>query len=390
MQIPRMSIRWLRSSAGGPVPFESEHLDACIPVIRPFTAVAGSPKITYRAYLASVQRFILKHWDLLREILSAQAFPAAIESVDIIAEKHGAEYHPARVEFRGGCTKTCFIVNVAVTDRGRNGLTNEFKTANILHEKFRTDFIPKAYCLDQEDISSADQDISSAVMVLGEWFNTYHEFHRSVEERDGSSTIALWDLDRGYEFLSRGKSGQVYQGASSVLTYFYDVETFEEIFPWHHAAGDFVVRHEHDSIDVKLIATRQYAARVGFAADDPENRVMSLMMFLTNLTVRMRLDRLDGVGEVVWADDDCVDATVRGFFDAMKKKVADGSCDRDTWSHLLDTLKESSPTEWARLFQALIGSYDRAAPDLPVIEENLAAHVFRVYSCFQDLTASLT
>ncbi len=322
--------------------------------------------------------------------MSERAFPTAIESLDIIAEKHGAEYHPARIELRAGPSKTCFIVNVAVSDRGRNSLTNEYKTANFLHEKFRTKFIPRAYCLDHEAINSGEEDGSSALMALGEWFDGYHEFHRSVDERDGSKRIALWDLDRGYEFLSSGKSSQVYQGASSVLTFFYDVETFEEIFPWHQAAGDFVVRQERGNIDVKLIATRQYAARVGFAEDAAANRVMSLVMFLTNLTVRMRLDRLDGVGEVVWADDDCVDATLRGFFEAMKKKVADGSCDKGDWNQFLDALKRFSPAEWAQLFQALIGSYQRDAPDFPVIEDNLADHVFRVYSCCQHLAVYLT
>jgi len=105
------------------------------------------------------------------------------------------------------------------------------------------------------------------------------------------------DSERGHCFLSPGESGLIYHQASSILTCFYDVETFEEIFPWHHAAGDFVARRANGEMDLKLVAARQYAARVGFPEDSPQDRIMALVMFLTNLTVRMRLDRIDGVGK---------------------------------------------------------------------------------------------
>jgi len=142
--------------------------------------------------LGLVQRFVLKHWDLLIEILSEQGFPSDIESVDIVAEKHGPEYHPARVKVRARGANTCFAVNVAVSDRGRTRLAGEFAAVKSLHEKFRTDFVPKAYCLDQERVGHADRDDTSALMVLGEWFDGYNEFHLSVDESHGSTGIALW------------------------------------------------------------------------------------------------------------------------------------------------------------------------------------------------------
>ncbi len=389
MQRPTTSIRLQGNIPVAVVPIESERLAACIPLARPFAGGGTGATITYREYLASVQRFVLRHWDTLMEILSAQGFPPVIESVDITAEKHGADYHPARVDVRTRGASACFAVNVAVSDRGKKRLGSEFTTARLLRDKFRADFIPKPYCLDRERINHADNDFTDALMVLGQWFDAYHEFHLTVDQSDRSTGIALWDPDSGYRFLSTGESRMIYHKAASILTYFYDVETFEEIFPWHHAAGDFVARQENGVIDVKLVATRQYAARIGFRRSTPRDRIMALVMFLMNLSVRMRLDRIDGVGELVWAGDSCVDDTIRGFLQAMKKKVADGDCDQRMWTEFLDVLKNFSPVELVQLFGKVVGSYQSAAPDLPVIQKNLAEHVFRIYKAVQSLPESM-
>jgi len=385
MQTPKISIRLRSNLPAVAVPIQSEQLDEYIPLTRFFADQVTGPRITYREYLASVQSFVLKHWELLTKILSARGFPALMESVDIVAEKHGSEYHPARIEVRARGARACFAVNVAVSDRGRTRLEHEFTTAKLLHERFRTDLLPEPYCLGPELIEHKGKHHVDALMVLAEWFDGYHEFHLSPNEREGSNRIALWHPDSGHRFLSTGESGMIYRKAASILTYFYDVETFEEVFPWHHAAGDFVAKRTKEDVEVKLVAARQYAARLGFAEGSPQDRITALVMFLINLTVRMRLDRIDGVGEVVWAEDSCVDHSIRGFLEAINLKVADGNCDRAMWKEFLGTLKSFSPVELAQIFRTVVDSYHNAAPDLPVVEKNLADHVFRVYSAVQTL-----
>jgi hypothetical protein len=44
-----------------------------------------------------------------------------------------------------------------------------------------------------------------------------------------------------------------------LLTAYYNIDTGEQIFPWHHAAGDFVVTPLAEGFPVKLIAVRGYA-----------------------------------------------------------------------------------------------------------------------------------
>ena len=110
-------------------------------------------------------------------------------------------------------------------------------------------------------------------------------------------------MDQGYTFLSESQSEEIWRKAAYILTNFYDPKTFEEIFPWHHASGDFVASAVNEQLDLKLITIRQYGPRLEFHEYSPENQVTAMALFLANLTIRMRLDRLDGVGEIVWAPD---------------------------------------------------------------------------------------
>ena len=68
------------------------------------------------------------------------------------------------------------------------------------------------------------------------------------------------------------RSIEVYRQAAFILTLYYDVETFEQIFPWHHAAGDFVVKADEGAVDVRLVTARQYAPMIEPNDDMPPTR----------------------------------------------------------------------------------------------------------------------
>ncbi len=102
----------------------------------------------------------------------------------------------------------------------------------------------------------------------------------------------------------------------------------------------------------------------------------------------MRLDRLDGVGEVAWAEDRAVETTIRGFLAGMKAKVAAGMCDNLLSIQFLEAVKRIQLPELAEIFQTVAESYDKDAPDLPVIMEHLVDHVLQVYRHFQELPSS--
>ena len=46
----------------------------------------------------------------------------------------------------------------------------------------------------------------------------------------------------------------------------------------------------------------------------------ALLVFFLNLTIRMRLDRQDGIGEIVWADDIAIKGTLQGFLEGLALK----------------------------------------------------------------------
>jgi len=308
----------------------------------------------------------------------------SINQIEVVAEKHGSDYHPARIRVSANGLTLCFVANVAVTERGKERLAKDYHLLKSLPQQFSNHFVPRTYFLGRQEALGADGGETDLVMFLAEWLEGYHEFHLSRNvERDTLETV-VWDMDEGHRFLPETQSREIYRQAAFILTYYYDVQTFREIFPWHHASGDFVVHLGRDALDVKLITVRQYEPRTVFHEDLPENLMTALTIFLANLTVRMRLDRIDGVGAVAWLGDYCVEATIQGFVDAMKEKVMQGHCSPSVIGELTRALKAMSVAEWAELFRFVVDSYDESAPDVPVITENLADHVFLVYSMFHS------
>jgi hypothetical protein len=141
------------------------------------------------------------------------------------------------------------------------------------------------------------------------------------------------------------------------------LKTFRQIFPWHHAAGDFVVRSRDDGVGLRLITARQYAPMVaGVSAFD------ALLFFLLNLSLRTRLDRLDGVGDVVWAEDGCVSATLMGFLEGLAPTMTSAE-------PFMTYVRQQGRQGLAERFVALVDACDTNAPDIPVIQKNLDRHV---------------
>jgi hypothetical protein len=97
----------------------------------------------------------------------------------------------------------------------------------------------------------------------------------------------------------------------------------------------------------------------------------------------MRLDRYDGVGETAWTGDHCVAATLEGFREAVNMHYSEGRCDDPAYEKLIHLPADTGLKEWAEIFSIVRASYDPNAPDYPVIEKNLADHIFLIYSLGQ-------
>jgi hypothetical protein len=342
--------------------------------------------MTYRDYLQGIEAFILQNWDRFVEAVSEQAAEPVnnIDLIEIVAEKHGSDYHPARIRVGSEGRIFCLVVNVAITDRGKDRVHRDYRWLETFRTQFQKHFVPRTYFLARQTVADINGNETDLVMFLAEWFEGYHEFHLSRDLAQNNLGIVVWNMDQGYSFLPEAKCWEVYRQVAFILTYYYDVSAFREVFPWHHASGDFVVRLSDEALDVRMITIRQYEPRAVFQEDAAENALTAITIFLANLTLRMRLDRLDGVGDVAWAPDYCAKATVQGFADAMKEKVIQGYCYQQLSDDLFGALVAMSPVDWAELYQLVVQSYDPSAPDVPVIIANLSDHVFHVYSAIQS------
>jgi hypothetical protein len=343
------------------------------------------PALSYGQYFEGIADVISRDdYGLLVDATGSQLARdislADIEAVLICAEKHGSDYHPAKIEVMVGGTCAAFAMNVAVTERGRAWLCREFEVLQYLNAKYDFPFLPRTY-FQGEAIHSSGWGGYTMPMFLADWFQGYHEFHLSRDEENGSQKIIVWDTDVGHSYLSLAQAWQIYSQAAKIMTLYYDVETFEQIFPWHHAAGDFVVKAQKKSLYVKLATARQYAPML-----ERSERVSvfeGLLFFLLNLSVRMRLDRLDGVGAVAWADNECVDATLEGFVKALRTKESQGVVEKGILDRFVQHVMSLSEGDLSYRFHAIIDAWDQAAPDMRVITGHFERHISKVYSALQ-------
>jgi hypothetical protein len=400
------SIRNLVASPYGDLPLDEDKLDF---------PLEGDPlKTTYRVYFQSIRDFLRqKDFESLLTNLPSPPFSKGglggfsdeLDEIIIRSEKHGALYHPASIEvvIKGNSVK--FGLNVAVTGAGKDLLKKEFIVLKTLHEKFNLPYIPKPYFMDE---------LNSMVFLLEEWFEGYHEFHLSLTESGGQS-IKLWEFGKEYKYLTSEQSFEIYRQASKILTLYYDMNDFCQIYPWHHAAGDFVAKIENkenpplppftkggdsesptlkkgdlggfsgEKIDIRLTTARQYEPYMIFQEKENMNPVIALFFFLLNLTIKMRLDKLDGVGDTVWAEDFCLEATMKGFLDGLRLKEELKNY-FSSEKEFFNILKSFRLEDLKTAYSPLIDLYN-VTGDYPVIAENLDRHVEALYATLQNFPA---
>lgn len=298
----------------------------------------------------------------VHELLDTDIEPEDLDRIHICLVKHGTFYHPSHVIVSLGDGQSVHLaLNLAVSDEGRLCIDREYAALETLSG--RTTSVPAVY---GQGSVTLDEDIQCA-MFAARWFEDFHEFHLSMDQ--GRQTMVVWDDARGHYFLSDDEIADLYRQASSVMTCCYDPGTCEQIQPWHHAAGDFVVRRNEDGLAVRLITVRQYISMFREIPDDPEVFIDAALIFLISLSIRMRLDRIDGIKETAWADDLCVPAVVRGFYEGLEQ-TAPGLV--LPFRNFVADLDEEDLMERAMM---VVGAYHPDSPDLAVIHAGQENHV---------------
>jgi hypothetical protein len=353
-----------------------------LPLSRNFSGKNDAISISHGEYFLAARKFIENNdFDIISQALSRRlqrkVQPADIHKIQIGLEKHGEFYHPARVEAFGGHYKISFVLNVAVSETGIRIIKGEYRNLKKLNDEFSLSFLPQVY--GYGEVATAGN--RKLPMFLGQWFEGYNEFHISRDPSDNTDKIFVWDDAGSRFFLSTEQQAEVYRQAARILAYYYNVETFEQIFPWHHASGDFIVRIENAVPELKLISVRRYDSL--FRELNPQrNRnqdaeliLQALLLFFLSLSIRMRLDRRDGVGEILWADHRAVASTLEGFLEGLSLKpqipLLPDAIERCFRYYLSVCTKE----DVYELSQAMVNEFNPMSPDTPIVKQHLDEHV---------------
>jgi len=342
----------------------------------PVNRLSERPKqdnITHGDYFSAIKDFLTKdnYKNLFQTISSDSQYKTSdeIKFIRIILEKHGEFYHPARIDALLSSFSFSFVINLAVSGHGKNCIEQEYELLNSLAEKFPFSFVPQVYALGKGLALNGQQ----FPMFTGEWFEGYFEFHISAKE----NKIQVWDAEPGNTFLSSEQSLNLYRQAAMILTCYYDLETFAQIFPWHHGAGDFVVRVSEKGIELKLITVRQYEPLILIDEDEKDERIVleALLIFFLHLSIRMRIDRLDGVDELAWADDIAVKGTIDGFFQGLSLLLIDSVFPENLTDIFLKYLMAVSEEDLLGTAETIYHTYPFHAPELDFIRQNLKSHI---------------
>jgi hypothetical protein len=329
--------------------------------------------LTYGGYFNAIFTFCAADgWNrIIRAASKKLARPVVeteLEHLSIFLEKHGAFYHPARLQVAMQNQTLSFVLNVAASSRGRQALIREAAVLEWFQEQRPFGWFPRVYDLVSDD----------PPMVLGDWFDGFHEFHLTRQPESNELAIVVWDGAADRCLLSEKQAAMLYCNAAMILTACYDPITTSQIFPWHHAAGDFVVHVEGEGASVRLITVRDYIPMTG-TANEPDNEreiLDALVVFFIHLSIRMRLDRLDGVKQVVWAPDGCLEPLIDGFFQGLDLTARINGFPEDfpeAFRHYISRHPASGLLDTARRVTETV--FARHSEEHRVITGNLTSHM---------------
>ncbi len=342
-------------------------------------------------YFRALEHFLLKSSKTVLTELAQSRIGVSdplrhITRLVIRSEKHGLFSHIASAEFMFEDQSIKFAVITALTDRGKAWLRNEYDVITYLNIKTSLPYLPDVYYLDSIQRGWGKETVH-LMMILADWLEDYHEWHLHPPDQNSGQVVRIWDSSRGYRFCSRGEAREIFRQSAKILTLYYESSDFRQIYPWHHGAGDFVVKTKKGKTRVKLTTARCYERFTMFDGKEQIDPLLAITYFFLNLTVRMRLDRIDGTGDPIWAHDDFVHPVIEGFIKGIEEKRRQDIYRLGEPSELVSLLKSFTPEEIKRMFPPLLDLYRSDDPrEFALIQQNLADHALCLHWTIQRLS----
>jgi hypothetical protein len=374
--------------------FSSSHGDVIVDdatlarpfIVRPFQ---NHPFMTLGDYFLVIRDLILRDdgqslTTLLCRLWKRNVAMAEVDTITIRYEKYGTLYHISSAEIVTGAQRMRLTVSAAVTDESKEALDREFDLLQRLSARAGLPYLPQVYCKHKVQIRTSEGS-ETLLMTLSEWFENYHEWHFSRDEAGRERTI-VWDMESGYRFMSEQETCEIISQAATILTSYYDTKTYHRIFPWHHGAGDFVVKTASGAVDVRLVTARGYEP-IALQEQNPEiDPVRALILFFLETILKMRLDKYEGMGESTWADASAVEAATDGFFRALRIRESEGDGLTVKVDQLIKQMKGLSEDELRILLHSRMGHYRSHDPsDYTVVMKHVDDHARDVFHAMQTL-----
>lgn len=331
------------------------------------------PSWTVGEYLSAAGRFLCKDTSANAMMAAMGARPENTRevSLSLFLEKHGAYYHPVRVVASRNNGSATFVLNGAVSGRGLALMEKEVTLLAELSSGFDRPVIPEIYAWGRTSACPGE-----ACFFLGQWFRGFHEFHITGR----GDEVVVWRPGDTDLLLPLDGMLPAYENIARILTLAYDMDAGREIYPWHHAAGDFIVDPSSEDMPVRLITVRGFDNPSGTDMPDA-GPYPGLLFFLLNLTLRMRLDRIDGVGKPVFLGEPVLNAALKGFFRGLGEK---GLAAPGFLKGFAEFVCRFDEEQLLGILIHIMEAWPPGASEEEIIRENLVGHCAKISALFNS------
>lgn len=361
------------------------------------TATNVDGPVSYGAYFSTLQETLAAdHCAALCKALArttrASMAPEQIERVEIQLLKHGHFYHPACVVVFVAGVAHSLALNLALTSDGIALLPKETAALAELAGQGGLDSLPQV--LAQGECASAEGKLWR--WFLAPWFEGFHEFHLT-RVAGGCEAVTVWNGAPGPTLLNAAHTDTLLEGAARLLATAFNPHTLAHVFPWHHAAGDFVVRlGPGGQPQVRLITVRDYQALLpSIECEDTdgedaflERLLYALLLLVVQVALRLRVDRLDGVGEIAVHPASVLTAICRGCLAGIVQMCRRWSLPRELSLAVQAYLGTPSRDDLSQINAAVVGGFAPGSEERETLGPYLQEHVKALHEALQSMASA--
>lgn len=352
------------------------------------TPAQDHPFLKLGDYFGSIRSFVLEEkrdsfLSILSDLLGSDISGNNIEKVLIRSEKHGAFHHVASIELLTGLGSVKFALATFLSsnkewfEREAHNLNELGNKAGPLH------FLPKVYLCGHHTVVKNHQ-IETLFFILMEWLHGFHEWHLSPDPKAEEDRIVIWDQDQGHRRATGVEAQEIFRLVPYILTICFDTEDYRRIYLWQNAAGDFVVRTSATSTEVMLTTVRDYSQILTSNQCARLQPLMAMTFFFLELVTLIRLDREEGVGNLIWCGDWCLEPALNGFFEALQEKVFRKELPCEAYPEFLALLKSFTPQEFSGLLEHTISSLQHIDPnEVNCLTSKISQHAEELHHVIQ-------